>query len=71
MPSEREFLHDLSTPLSVALMLVEVAAESLEPGASPEDAKKCVARMTDTIRRMRQMLDARRNFLKGECHERA
>lgn len=59
--SEREFLHDLSSPLMIAMGMVDAARDKLDPSQSEADeklekAKNALRRLTDKVNERRQEL---------------
>jgi hypothetical protein len=67
MPPERQFLHDLASPLAAALMTLDSARDCLD-GQAPaaQAALKRLARASETMLRMRDMIKARRGEIIAE-----
>ncbi len=56
---EKKFIHDLGTPLSTALLLMEVLLES-----SPEQEK--MSKVMDSLNKLRVLVEQRRSELLEE-----
>ncbi|HEX4925130.1 MAG TPA: hypothetical protein VFV50_13640 [Bdellovibrionales bacterium] len=61
MKSEREFLHDVSTPVATALFIADSLAESLA-AADAAQAKKLLAKLLE----IRDLIERRRNQIKSD-----
>lgn len=62
--NEREFLHDMASPLGAAMMLVGSALECVAgEHADPEQARLCLERAGDSMLRLRNMVNTRRKQL--------
>ncbi len=62
---ERQFLHDLASPLGTAVFLLDIVIEDLKArlGAADSEELKHLATIHQQMERMRQMLGARRQLL--------
>ncbi len=61
---QREFLHDLSNPLSIAMGMTEITLEKLKKQDSVDPkALECLEKSLKAIHRMKDLLVKRREIL--------
>lgn len=59
---ERAFLHDLATPISTALFLIDSIMDRLQTNPNTTDRKQ-LTEIYEGLETVTKMLDARRNIL--------
>lgn len=62
MKTEREFLHDISTPISTALFIMESLIESLDQNRAHEGEK-----LQKKLLEIRDLIERRRSELKSSA----
>lgn len=67
---ERNFLHDLATPLGVALLLTDSILDDLQnrPNSDPDDLMRLVETY-QALEKLNQLIQKRREILKNEESE--
>jgi hypothetical protein len=67
MEDERKFLHDISSPLAVAIFVLEVALEDVKPDAIlDKDSFESLQKAFGALEKLKKMIEDRRNSVKSQ-----